>query len=349
MAFEPRPVVAGPPAELPARLGRGRRFARAAVRPVASYLLTLSVVVVLIFALPRAVPGDPLGGFLDAEDNPIATEERAKLVRYYGLDRPLVSQFGHYVSGLAHGDLGESISYGGPVTRLIRERLPWTLLLSFTALLASSALSFAAGVDAAWRRGSFRDRRLLVVMTGLHAVPDFVLGIFLLIGLGVMLPIFPIAGAQTPFQESAGLLWKLGDIAFHLVLPATALTLGLMGTKFLLVRNTTISVLGQDYMVAARAKGLPERRAKYHHAGRNSLLPFLAVLGIQIGFAFSGSLFVETVFGYPGMASLLQKAVRGLDYPLVEGCFFFLALVVLTANLFVDLVSAALDPRIRSE
>ena len=319
------------------------------MRPVLSYLLAVSVVVVLIFALPRAVPGDPLAQFLDSEDKPLPPDEHAKLAAYYGLDRPVMTQFGHYMAGLAHGDLGESISYNAPVTRVIREQLPWTLLLSFTALIISSVLSFMAGVDAAWRRGSFRDRRLLVLMTALHAVPEFVVGIFLLISLGVILPIFPIGGARTPFHETAGELWKLRDVAMHLALPVTALTLGLVGTKFLLVRNTTISVLGQDYMVLARAKGLRERRAKYHHAGRNSLLPFLAVLGIQIGFAFGGSLFVETVFGYPGMASVLQKAVGTLDYPLVQGSFLILAMVVLTANLLVDLVSAALDPRIRAE
>lgn len=332
---------------------RGRHRAgdsgRSAVRPFISYALAIAVVVVIIFALPRAVPGDPLSQFLDSEDKPLPPDEHAKLAAYYGLDRPLASQFEHYVAGLARGELGVSISYNAPVRDVIGDHLPWTLLLSFTALSISSLLSFTAGVDAAWRRGSLRDRRLLVLMTALHGVPEYVIGIFLLIGLGVVLPIFPLAGARTPFQESAGLLWKLLDIVKHMVLPVTALTIGLVGTKFLLVRNTTISVLGQDYMVLARAKGLPEKRAKYHHAGRNSFLPFLAVVGIQIGFAFGGSLFVETIFGYPGMASVLQKAVGTLDYPLVQGSFLALAVVVLTANLLVDLLSAALDPRIRAE
>lgn len=318
-------------------------------RPVIGYLVAMAMVVLFVFTLPRAVPGDPLAQFLNSEDLPLSPEERAQLVAYYGLDRPLVSQFGHYMSGLGRGDLGISISYGGPVTKIIGDRLPWTLLLTVTALAVSSLLSFTAGVDAAWRRGTLRDRRLLVVMTGLHGIPDFVFGIVLLIVLGVVLPIFPLAGAQTPFRESEGLLWKLGDIGYHLVLPVTALTLGLLGTKFLLVRNATISVLGQDYMVAARAKGLPERLAKYRHAGRNSLMPFLAVLGIQIGFAFGGSLFIETIFGYPGLASVLQKAVGSLDYPLLEGCFLILAVIVLTANLLVDLLSATLDPRIGAE
>lgn len=331
------------------RFAEARRFGRAAVRPLVGYALTVVTVVLLVFALPRIVPGDPLAQFLDPDDNPLPPTEHARLTAYYGLDRPALSQLGHYLSRLAHGDLGQSISYSAPVSSVIKEKLPWTLLLSVSALIASSVLSFTAGLDAAWRRGSFRDRRLVVLMTTLHAIPDFVIGIVLLICFGVIVPIFPIGGAQTPFHETAGILWKARDIAAHVVLPATALTLGLAGTKFLLVRNTTISALGQEYMVLARAKGLPERRAKYHHAGRNSLLPFLTVLGFQVGFAFGGSLIIETVFAYPGMASVLQKAVGSLDYPLLQSSFLILALVVLTANLLVDLLSTALDPRIKAQ
>jgi peptide/nickel transport system permease protein len=340
----------GPSGRQRARAHNGAgRLGRAAIRPVLGYLVTVIVVVLLIFGLPRAVPGDPLARFLDSEDHPLPPVEHARMTAYYGLDKPLVGQFTHYVSRLAHGDLGDSISSSAPVSTVIRENLPWTMLLSFTALLISSVLGLMAGIDAAWGRGGFRDRRLLVLMTALHAIPDFVIGVFLLIGLGVVLPIFPLGTARTPFHETASLLWKVSDIVRHMVLPVTALTLSLLGTKFLLVRNSTISVLGQDYMVLARAKGLSEHRTKYHHAGRNSLLPFLAVLGFQIGFVFGGSLIVETVFGYPGMASVLQRAVENLDYPLLQGSFLMLALVVLTANLLVDLASVALDPRFRAE
>lgn len=321
---------------------------RAILRRVGAYLLTLAVVVVVIFALPRVLPGDPLASYIDP-DNPMTPEARAAMVRYYGLHRPLVEQFGHYLSGLAHGDLGESITYRAPVSYLIRRRLPWTLLLSSTALIASAVLSFTAGVDSAWRRGSFLDRRLMVLMTFLHAVPEYVIATFLLITLAVVAPVFPFSGASTPFTQDATALYKLGDVAYHLALPALALTLGMMGTKFLLVRNTTISVLGQDYMVLARAEGLPERVCKYRHAGRNVLLPFLAVLGMQTGVAVGGSVFVETAFAYPGMATLLLPAVRQLDYPLMTGCLLLLAVVVLTANLVVDLVSAAFDPRLGAE
>ena len=316
-------------------------------RRLGAYLLTLAVLVVVIFALPRVLPGDPLASYVDP-DNPMAPEDRAAMIAYYGLDRPLVEQFGHYLWGLAHGELGESITFRAPVSSLIARRLPWTLLLSTTALLASALLSFKSGIDAAWRRGSFLDRRLMGVMTFLNAVPEYVIATFLLIGFAVVIPLFPISGASTHFTEDAPALFKLRDVTRHLVLPAVALTLGMMGTKFLLVRNTTISVLGQDYMVLARAKGLPERVCKYHHAGRNTLLPFLAVLGMQTGTAVGGSLFVETAFAYPGMATLMVPALRSLDYPLMTACFLLLAVVVLTANLVVDLASAAADPRLKA-
>jgi peptide/nickel transport system permease protein len=138
-------------------------------------------------------------------------------------------------------------------------------------------------------------------------------------------------------------------VARHLVLPAGALTLSLLGTKFLLVRNTVLSTLGQDYMLLARAKGLPERMVKYRHAGRNALLPFVTVLGIQAGFAVGGSVFVESVFSYPGMGTLILRAVDARDYPVLEASFLTLALLVLVVNFGLDLLYARLDPRVVAE
>lgn len=318
---------------------------RGMARLVGLYLVTLLGVVTLMFMLPRAMPGDPLATYAD-DTSPLTPEARAAYMAHYGLDRPLVEQYGHYLANLATGELGESISNRQPVAFLLRTNLPWTLLLVGTSLSLASLVSFVAGVSAAWRRGRREDRALLVAGTGLDAVPEYALATCLLIVFGVLIRAFPIAGGSTPFTASASVPFKLADVARHLVLPGMALTLGLLGTKFLLVRNTTIAVLGQDYMVAARAKGLPERLLKYHHAGRNALLPFLNVLGIQAGAAMGGSLFVETVFAYPGVASLMVPAVDNLDYPLIEGCFILVAFLVLTANLVVDLVSARLDPRV---
>lgn len=336
------PAPGSPGPELRTRRRRGT-----AGRLLAVYALTAWAVVTVVFFLPRVMPGDPLTG-LTEPNAPLRPADRARIEAHYNLDRPLVEQYRIYLGKVVRLDFGRTIGGGAPVRDLIAERLPWTLLLMGTALAASSAIGFAAGMSAAWSRGSRNDRQLLWVMTALHAIPEYIIATLLLLVFVVRLRLFPTGGAITPFN-SYGIVGKWRDIAYHLTLPAVALTLGLMGTKFRLVRNTTISVLGQDYMVLARAKGLSQRRMKYHHAARNVMLPFITVLGLQLAFAVGGSLFVETVFSYPGLASLMIPAVENLDFPLMEACFLMVATLILLANLFLDLAYGRIDPRARAE
>jgi peptide/nickel transport system permease protein len=327
-----------------------RSWAGAALRAVGLYSLTLVVVVMVVFALPRAMPGDPLTALEDPDNSLYLSdpEIRDRIRSYYGLDKPLVEQFGSYLAGLVKGDLGFSIARRAPVADLVKAHLPWTLLLMGTSLAIASALSFMAGVAASWRRGRMGDRTLMVALTAARAVPEYAIAAVVLITFAVVWPLFPLAGARTPFNEY-GRVASIVDVARHLALPATALTLSLLGSKFLLVRNTMISTLGQDYMVLARAKGLPDRLMKYRHAGRNALLPFLTVVGIQTGFAVGGSVFVETVFAYPGMGTLILRAVEARDYPVLEATFLVLAVVVLAVNLLLELVYARVDPRVGAE
>ncbi|MGH9149770.1 MAG: ABC transporter permease [Acidimicrobiales bacterium] len=330
-------------AEIP-RPGQRPRY----LRTVGLYAVTLWALVTLVFFLPRLLPGDPLRQLEDADSATFVHDPavRERLAAYHGLDRPLLEQYGSYLSSLARGDLGWSISQNTPVATLMRNRLPWTLLLTGSALALSSAISFLAGVTAAWNRGRLADRALIVVLSASRAIPEYAIASALLIGFAVILPIFPQAGARTPFASYASPLAAVGDVAFHLALPLTALTLGLAANKFLIVRNTVLATLGEDYMVLARAKGLSRRRLKYRHSGRNALLPFVTALGVQAGFAVSGSLFVETIFNYPGMGTLVERAVAARDYPLLQGCFILLAVVVLVANLVVELAYGRLDPRV---
>jgi peptide/nickel transport system permease protein len=303
-------------------------------------------VAVLVFALPRAMPGDPLAAALQPGNPNLGDPAvRGALRSYYGLDRSLPHQFGHFLANIAHGDLGVSIAQGVPVTSLIRSHLPWTLLLVGSSLALASALSFLTGVGAAWRRGTVRDRVLVVTSTIMGAVPTYALASVLVVGFAVVWPVFPLGGAVRPFADYASPLARLADVAAHLVLPATALTISLVGRQLLLVRNTVVGTLGEDYMVLARAKGLPERRQKYRYAGRNALPPFLTLIGVQAGIGVGGAIFVESVFAYPGMGTLVLRAIDARDYPVLEGTFLVLALVVLTANGIVDLVHTRLDPR----
>lgn len=307
--------------------------------------------VTVVFALPRAMPGDPLTALQDPDNNVFISdpEVRGRLLAYYGLDEPLPAQYVHYLASVAGGDLGWSISRNAPVTSLIAAHLPWTLLLVGSALALAAVLSFLAGVASAWHRGRRRDRLVIVGMEGIRAVPEYALASLLLITFAVLVPLFPLAGARTPFATYTSPLAEVADVGAHLALPLAALTLSLLGSKFLLVRNTVISSLGADYMVAARAKGLPERLLKYRHAGRNALLPFLTVVGIQAGFAVGGAIFVESVFAYPGMGTLILQAVEARDYPVLEATFLVLAVVVLAINLGLELVYARLDPRVGAE
>lgn len=329
-------------------LASSPRRARVYLRTTGLYSLTLFAVVSLVFLLPRAMPGDPLSALEDPDngyflDDP---EEREKVLAHYGLDTPLPQQYVTYLGDVATLDLGWSIARKAPVSTLIGQHLPWTLLLMGSALALSSTFSYLAGITSAWRRGRLDDRALVVTLTASKAIPEYALAALLLLAFAVLWPIFPLFGAQTYFAQYTSAFSHALDIAYHLALPLLALTLGLMGSKFLLVRNTVIGALGQDFMVAARAKGLPERTQKYHHAGRNALLPFLTVLGIQSAFAVGGSIFVETVFGYPGMGVLILDAVTARDYPVLEGAFLTLAATVLAVNLLVDLVYARVDPRV---
>lgn len=315
------------------------------------YALTLLIVATVVFAIPRAMPGDPLAAREDPGNSLYLTnaEARHRLQAYYGLDKPLVAQYGNYLARIARGDLGWSITTNTEVSSLLGQHLPWTALLMVTALGLSSVISFLAGLGAAWRRGGPTDRLLVVVMTVARSVPQYAVATVLLIVFSVLLRWFPLYGAETPFAVYPSLLARIIDITRHLALPATALTLGLLANKFLLVRNATIGVLGEDYMVLARAKGLRDRRMKLHHAGRNALLPFLTVLGLQAGFAVGGAVFVESVFAYPGMGSLILRSVETRDYPVLEACFLTLAASVLLVNLAVEVLYRRLDPRVTAE
>ncbi len=308
-------------------------------------------IVTMVFLLPRAMPGDPLSALEDPDTGYFITdpEVRQQVLSYYGLDGPLHEQYVDYLGSLATGDLGWSVARNAPVAGLIAGHLPWTLLLVGLALLLSATISYVAGIVAAWNRGRLPDRVVLVALTGLRGLPEYALAALLMIGLAVLIPLFPLFGAYTSFAEYESVWEQIGDVAFHLALPLLALTLSLIGTKFLLVRNTAISVLGEDYMQLARAKGLPVRLQQFRHVGRNALLPFLTVMALQVGTAVGGSIFVETVFAYPGMGALILEAVEARDYPVLEAVFLTLAVTVLAANFVIELVYRRLDPRVGTE
>jgi peptide/nickel transport system permease protein len=316
-----------------------------------TYLVTLWVVLTLNFILPRLLPGDPLSALLDPEssDYVFEPEVRESLEAYYGLDRPPLAQYAVYLRGAVTGDLGRSIRFNRPVSELIATHLPWTLLLVGTALTLASLFGLLGGAEAAWKRGAAADRLLTAVSVLAGNAPVYFVGMMLLIILGAELGWLPLAGGRTPFAHYQSAAAAAADVARHLILPALTLTLSLLGIEYLLVRNTMVGILGEDFMLVARAKGLKPRRLKWGHALRNALLPFVAHLAAHAALAITGAVFIETLFQYPGMGRLIFEAVGARDYPVIQGVFLVVAVVVLTANLLADWLNGRLDPRLAEE
>lgn len=315
-------------------------------RSVITYAIALLFILVLNFLLPRMMPGDPLMAIYGDEALVAMTPElRAQLVESFALDQSLWQQFGAYFLALFRGELGHSYYYNAPVLSVVLGRLPWTFLLVGTSLVLATILGVVLGIESGWRRGSRTDRTLLAGLMSLNGFPDFFLGLLLLIVFAVILGIFPLAGALTPYSGLSGLALVM-DVLRHMALPVAALILANIGGGYLLTRNTMITVLKAPYMLVARAKGLSPRRLKYHHAARNSMLPVVTRTGIWVGRIVTGALFVELVFAYPGVGYLAYEALLARDYPIIQGVFLLVAVFVLLANYLVDLAYPKLDPRV---
>jgi len=318
---------------------------------VAQYLITMFLVLSLNFLLPRMMPGDPLA-YLTGDplaDMPVAISEemRAKLLAYYGLDRPVAEQYGDYLLHLAHGNLGWSIYYNAPVSAILLGRLRWTLLLMGTATVIYVTLGILLGAISAWQRGTRTDVALLVSTFSFGSCPPFFLAMLLIIFLGVKLGAFPIGGAKNPAAIHPEGVGQVLDVLHHLFLPCLALVLTHLSGVYLLMRNSMLGVLGEDYIQTARAKGLSERDVLLRHALPNSLLPIVTMVAMRLGFLIMGTMFVEVVFAYPGMGTLVYEAAIARDYPLLQGAFLLIMVSVMLFNLGADLVYARLDPTVR--
>ncbi|MDQ6774967.1 MAG: ABC transporter permease [Actinomycetota bacterium] len=325
----------------------GRRRGRRASGLVASYVVLVFFLVSLNFFIPRALPGRPIQALGDPQSQTFIgyAPTRAAVERYYGLDRPLLSQYWRYLENLAHGNLGTSIEYNEPVTTLLGSRAPWSLLLIGSSLALATAVGMLGGIRSGWRRGQPSDRRLVALFLTADNFPAFFLAFVVLYVFAVKLGWFPLSGAETPFS-GYGPLRRITDVADHLVLPAAVLMLQFTTYQYLVMRAGMVGELGSDYLLLGRAKGLPERTLKYRYAARNALLPAVTVLTLQIGFSVATAIFVETVFDYPGVGRLMFDAVGNRDYPTIQGCFLVLSLVVVSANLAAELLYRRLDPRI---
>ncbi|SDE11902.1 ABC transporter permease [Sporomusa acidovorans] len=309
------------------------------------YAIALTAILVLNFLLPRLLPGDPLQAIYGDEALMTMTPAmQAELVHRFALDQTWQEQFVAYILALSHADLGYSYFYHTSVTSVIAGVLPWTLLLVVLAFAFSTLLGSLLGIESGYRRGSKQDGCLLGIMMFFSGFPDFFAGIVLLLIFGVSLAWLPLSGALTPYSGFTGFRLFV-DIVQHLVLPLTALVLVRLTAAYLFSRSAIAGLMGEPFIRTARAKGCPDIAIRYRHAARAAFLPMAVAAGLSFIHVVGGVLFIETVFSYPGLGSLLYKAVLTRDYPLLQGILLLAAILVLFVNLVTDLLCVRLDPR----
>ncbi len=313
------------------------------------YLAAFWVSITLNFFLPRFMPGDPVSRMVARLQGQIRPDQIEALRESFGLsDAPLWEQYVRYLGQIFTGDMGFSISrFPTPVIDVISSVIGWTFLLGFVSLIIAVVIGNVLGILAAWRRGGTLDSFVPPLLIFIGSFPYFWLAMGLLYLFGVTLGWFPLRHAYEVGTTPELSLAFVGDVAYHLILPAASIVLVSVGGWMLGMRNTMIATNAEDYIVMAEAKGLRPNRIIYRYAARNALLPSVTAFGMSLGFVVGGALLTEVVFAYPGIGYTLLAAVQNLDYPLMQGLFLTITTAVLIGNFLVDIVYVRLDPRVR--
>ena len=338
----------GTPPEQPRAAGGRRRGGLGiyAVRRLVSGVGTLAFVLVFNFFLFRMLPGDPISLYTRGRnmDQDQLRELRARL------NKPIQEQFFSYLKNPFSSGV-DSTQFSRPVWDVIGDSVWPTVVLLGTSTVLATVIGIAIGIRAGWKRDSAFDRGSTAVTLTLYAMPEFWLGMMLLIlfstGIGIFPGLFPSGGTLTPGLDQ----WSLDGIRdqlWHLCLPAATLTLGYLAEYSLVMRSSLVDERGQDYLTTARAKGLMDRMVRRRHAVPNALLPTITLVFLNIGFVVSGAITVETVFSWPGLGLLSYEAIRGPDVPLLQAIFLMFSIAVVIANAIADVVVAAVDPRVRT-
>ena len=320
------------------------------LRRLGFYLIAFFASLTINFFLPRLIPGDPVTAILGRPGATLTDEQLEAIRTALGLsDAPLFQQYLDYLGQLAHGNLGISfLHFPTPVIELIAGGFAWTLLLSLTALVISFILGHLLGIFSAWKRGTFLSNALPPTLIFIGAFPAFFLAITAVYYFGYQLQWFPTNHAYAREFTPGFNFDFIVSVAYHMILPLVVLVLTALGGWAIGMRNVMISVLGEDYITLAEAKGLSPNRVRYMYAARNAMLPSVTAFGIILGVSISGQLLIEQVFSYPGVGFLLVSAVNNADYPLMQGLFLMITTFVLVANFVVDILYTRLDPRVRA-
>ncbi len=297
------------------------------------------------FFVMHLAPGDPTALFADPSVDP---GELLRIRQNWGLDRPVYIQYFYWVKNALRGDLGTAYIVNRPVLEVIAERIPATLLLMGTSLFFILLISIPLGVISAYKKGGIFDNLVSVLSFAGMSMPSFWLALMLMLVFSVQLGLFPAGGMSDPLLAHASVFEKSLDTARHMALPVlTMVIIGFAGlTRY--VRSGTLEVLCQNYIKAARAKGLPEHAVLFKHALRNSLLPLITILGMAIPDLFAGAFIIETIFAWPGMGRLGVGAIFSRNYPLIMGVVLISSFLIIIGNLAADLLYSAADPRIRT-
>ncbi len=312
---------------------------------LAQMLGVLWVIVTILFLIFRLMPGNPLVAYID----PTFTEEQAAAVRHqFGLDQPLHVQYVLYLRNVVTGNFGTSFFQKEPVFEILMDVFPNTLLLTGTALIAAYLFGVVGGAILAWRRGTALEGAGILAALMTRAAPEFFVGMLLLSFFSFKLRWFPSSGVSDPgvIFDSVFAQLRSPDFWHHLALPALTLAIYLQGLPLLLMRSNMLDVLDEDFVTMARMQGFSEWRVMLAHAARNALLPIVTALTLGIGYAIGGNVVIENVFSWPGIGRLLVRAVSAHDYPLAQGAFLLIAVVIVAMNFVADIIYGVLDPRV---
>jgi peptide/nickel transport system permease protein len=321
----------------------GRRYF---LSKILAAVATLFFVVTFNFVLFRVMPGDPVRLLARAQGLELSQQAQRELIEDLGLNDPLPQQYLNYLGDLLRGDLGDSFIYGEPVTTVMARFLWPTVLLVGTATILMTVIGLFLGIRGGWNRGSKGDLASMGFSLVLYSMPEFWLGMMLLVLFATTLGWFPQGGYQSVQTDVTGFA-NVVDVLNHLFLPMITLTLAYIGEYYLLMRSSLLEVLGEEYITAARAKGIFENQVLWRHAVRNALLPTVTLVALSFGFVLGGAVTVELVFSYPGLGLLTFEALDFQDYALLQGLFLLSSTAVIVANLGADLLYARLDPRVK--
>lgn len=312
-------------------------------RKVLGSLITLAFVLAFNFFLFRVVQADPIASLFRGRNVPREVIDNLRVS--FGLDKPILTQFWYYIRETLQGNLGVSYQSRQPVWDEIARSIPATVALVGLSAVLSAVIGTIAGIFAAWNRNSALDHSVTTSTMLLYSMPDFWLGMLLLVGFSVVLPWFPVGGIVDAGSGATGLA-RLLDMLHHLFLPALTLTLAYLGEYALIARSALLDVMGEDYLTVARAKGLRDKLVRRRHAVPNALLPVVTLTAINFGFVLSGAIAVEAVYSWPGLGKATADAIRGPDLPMLQGLFLLFSAAVIVFNLLADLAYLYLDPRV---